>query len=447
MTPSVVKLLEYDNSTALYEHSECLKVYLGKSWLLRSFQDSQPCIRASHYVGLLPFSDGVSPHLLMIAPKGCRQNEKVGLLRFLELIALGEEKDEKLPEDLPGFEGQKGPQLFLLFLAHHYAGLLKELCLRDFRSYYRPEEDELRSRIRGRLHVERYARLAVRGKPHILPCRWDEFTVDNWDNRILWGAARRLKQIAGQLAPEAAAWVWQPFKGLLPWFSAVAEVPITVHDLRKSRLGRTSRYYRHALTWAELLIRGSDVPTAGGRTPPLVLDSNKAFEKFAAVVARDALPDAWLCTPQHELPFLEGELIQKRKRKPDILLSDSRAIHSGGDANYKAVGDAKYKKVLERVNSAALERVEEVLKLGILSSDWNQLYVYMRISGATCGFFIVPFWNMTGQPMILLKDFQFVIPPCEGNVRVAVLGLNLLHPLQKVKEEAANQLRDWLSET
>lgn len=435
MTPSVVKLLEYENSTALYEHSECLKVYLGKSWLLRSFQDSQPCIRASHYVGLLPFSDGVSPHLLMIAPKGCRQNEKVGLLRFLELIALGEDKDEKLPEDLPGFEGQKGPQLFLLFLAHHYAGLLKELCLRDFRSYYRPEEDELRSRIRGRLHVERYARLAVRGKPHILPCRWDEFTVDNWDNRILWGAARRLKQIAGQLAPEAAAWVWQPFKGLLPWFSAVAEVPITVHDLRKSRLGRTSRYYRHALTWAELLIRGSDVPTAGGRTPPLVLDSNKAFEKFAAVVARDALPD---CATQKELDFLSGKKPQKRRL--NILLSTPRGM--------RAVGDAKYKDVLEQDGSATLDKVdEESLQAYIKEIDWNQLYVYMRISGATCGFFIVPFWNMAGPPMILLKDFQFVIPPCEGNVRVAVLGLNLLHPLQKVKEEAANQLRDWLSET
>ena len=444
----VVKLLEYENSTALYEHSECLKLYLGKSWLLRSFQGSQPCIRASHYVGLLPFIEGDGPHLLMIAPKGCQQNEKVGLLRFLELLALGEDKDEKLPEYLPGFEGQKGPQLFLLFLAHHYAGLLKELCLRDFRSYYRPEEDELRSRIRGRLHVARYARLAIRGKPHILPCRWDEFTVDNWDNRILWAAARRLKQIAGQLAPEAAAWVWKPFKGLLPWFSAVAEVPITVHDLRKSRLGRTSRYYRHALTWAELLIRGSDVPTAGGRAPPLILDSNTAFEKFAAVVARAALPDAvWRCDPQKEkLPFLKGA--QNQDREPDILLLDSGPIHSGGYAKYKAVGDAKYKDVLERVDSAALESVEEVLKLGILSSDWNQLYVYMRISGATSGFFIVPFWNVAGPPTAWLDGFQFVVSPREGNkkVRVAVLGLNLLHPLQKVKDEAANQLGRWLSE-
>ncbi|MHB1425485.1 MAG: McrC family protein [Gemmataceae bacterium] len=451
---SELTLFEYgtgSEGTALFDHRESLhlQAYLAKGWLTRYFDGEQPCLRASHYVGLLPFTDGDRTHLLMIAPKGCRQNWKDGILRFLELIALG--NGEKPPEDLPGLEGQKGPQLFLLFLAHHYAGLLKELCLRDFRSYYRPEEDELRSRIRGRLHVARYARLAVRGKPHILPCRWDEFTVDNWDNRILWAAARRLKQIAGHLAPEAAAWVWQPFKGLLPWFSAVAEVPITVHDLRKSRLGRTSRYYRHALAWAELLLRGSDVPTAGGQAPPLVLDSNKAFEKFAAVVARAALPDAaeWQCDFQKRLPFLEGELIQKRKRKPDILLAESRAIRSRGEAKYKAVGDAKYKKVLERVDSAALESVEELLKVGILSADWNQLYVYMRISGATCGFFIVPFWKAKGDHIAWRDNFQFVESPRDGNmkVRLAVLGLNLLQPLQKVKEEAADRLRSWLSKS
>ena len=257
-----------------------------KKWLTRSFYGDQGCVRATHYVGLLPFSDDSGTHLLMIAPKGCQQNNwKDGLLRFLELVALG--NGQPPPKEPPGFEGQSGAHLFLLFLAHHYAGLLKELCLRDFRSYYRPEEGELRSRIRGRLHLAGYARLSVRGKPHILPCRWDEFTVDNWDNRILWAAARRLKQLAARVFDsEAAAWVWQPFNSLLPWFNAVAELPITVHDLRKSRLGRTSRYYRHALAWAELLIRGSGVPTAGGEAPPLVLDSNKAFEKFAEVVAR-----------------------------------------------------------------------------------------------------------------------------------------------------------------
>src|SRR5438477_4640374 len=41
-------------------------------------------------------------------------------------------------------------------------------------------------------------------RQHVLPCRWEEFTVDNWDNRILWAAARRLKEVAGAFDSQAA---------------------------------------------------------------------------------------------------------------------------------------------------------------------------------------------------------------------------------------------------
>ena len=190
-------------------------------------------------------------------------------------------------------EGELGPHQFLLFLARHYAGLLQDPCRRDFRSYYRHEEGELRSRIRGRLGYPEYARLALRGKPHVLPCRWDEFTVDNWDNRILWAAACRLKQVAGAFDSQAAKLVWTPFEKLLSWFSSVADVLITPEDFRRSQLGRTSRYYRNALAWARSLLQGSDLPALRGQVPPLLLSTHQAFEKYVEAVARGALPGQW----------------------------------------------------------------------------------------------------------------------------------------------------------
>lgn len=427
----------------LYEHRERLQPYLKRErgWLTLSFdEDYKPCIRAAGYVGVLPFSDkeGMS-HLLLIAPKGCdQQNADLGLLRFLELLAFDDGGTP--PKDIAsGWEGQLGPHRFLLFLARHYASLLKELCRRDFRSYYRAEEDKLRGHIRGRLHLSGYARLAVQGKQHILPCRWDEFTVDNWDNRILWAAARRLKDVAATLDPRAAQLVWDPFQHLLSWFSPVAEVPITASDFHRSRLGRTSRYYRRALVWARLLLQGSDLPTAGGQVPPLVLDAPAAFERFAEVVAGAALPDAfWHPHFQQEcsFPFLTGQ--QSQSRKPDILLS--------GPEGLCAVGDAKYKDVLERAANKPLGTAKEVLEVGIQPADWNQLYVYMRMKGASFGFFVVPFWNAVGDPFEWLDDFQFAKNPCDGTVRVAVLALNLLKPLKTVKQAAATRLCAWLSE-
>jgi hypothetical protein len=421
----------------LYDNRDSLQPYLKKRWLTLDFdKDDKPCIRAADRVGVLPFSVDGESHLLLIAPKGCQQNPDLGLLRFLELLAFDD--GGTLPKDIAsGWEGQLGSHRFLLFLARHYANLLKELCRRDFRSYYRAEEDALRGHIRGRLHLSGYARLAVQGKPHILPCRWDEFTVDNWDNRILWAAAWRLKNVAAALDAQAAQLVWEPFRHLLSWFSPVAEVPITASDFHKSRLGRTSRYYRRALVWARLLLQGSDLPTAGGQVPPLVFDAPAAFEKFAEVVARAAIPDAsWHHHFQQKSSFLTGQ--QCQSHQPDILLS--------GPDGLCVVGDTKYKDVLERAASARLGTTEEAHKVGITSADWNQLYVYMRMKAASSGFFVVPFWNAEGHSADLLDDFQFTISPCEGPVRVAVLGLNLLKPLKVVKHEAAKRMRDWLSE-
>jgi McrBC 5-methylcytosine restriction system component len=418
----------------LYEHCDCLQPYLKQGWLTRGFDDDKPCIRAADRVGVLPFMVEGKSHLLLIAPKGCQQSPGSGLLRFLELLAF--EDGETPPDDVFGWEGKLGPHQFLLFLARHYASLLKQLCRRDFRSYYRAEEDEVRGFIRGRLDLMRYARLAVQGKPHILPCRWDEFTVDNWDNRILWAVARRLKNVATALDPQVARLVWEPFQHLLSWFSPVAEMPITGADLHRSRLGRTSRYYRRALVWARLLLQGSDLPAAGGRVPPLILKAPDAFEKFAEVVARAALPDAsWHPHFQQEWPFLTGQ--QSQSRRPDIFLS--------GPEGLRAVGDTKYKDVLERAADARLGTAKEVLEASIQPADWNQLYVYMRMKGASRGFFVVPFWNAEGRSSEWLDDFRFTVPPCDGPVRVGALALNLLKPLKDVKQTAATNLRAWLS--
>jgi hypothetical protein len=369
--------------------------------------------------------------MLLLAPKGCRENEKLGLLRFLELLALAE--GETVPEDTAVLQGELGPHQFLLFLARHYAGLLQDLCRRDFRSYYHHEEGELRGRIRGRLAFPQYARLALRGRPHLLPCRWDEFTVDNWDNRILWAAARRLKQVAGAFDSKAATLIWTPFENVSPWFNSVAEVQITPLDFHKSHLGRTSRYYRHALAWARLLIQGSDLPTLSGQVPPLVLSSHQAFEKFAEAVARAATPEIWRGEFQEAWVFLSGSQLQKHQ--PDITLWGPGSV---------AVGDAKYKEVLEVAAVGTEFKSGEEAQAYIQPPDWNQLYVYMRVKKASSGFFIVPFWNAEGKLIEWLEDFQFAVPPCEGNVRVAVLALNLLRPLREVKQQAAVSLREWL---
>jgi hypothetical protein len=170
-----------------------------------------------------------------------------------------------------------------------------------------------------------------------------------------------------------------------------------------------------------------------------VLNANNAFEKFAQATARASLPDDWESMPKPEAVFVSGR--QRQTRKPDILLS-----HAGGAT---AVGDAKYKEVLERATDEQTSDPNKMLDACIQAADWNQLYVYMRMCQASFGFFVVPFWNAApgAKSVEWITPFEFHPSPCDGEVRVAALALNLLKPLRSVKQEAAERLRGWLSKS
>jgi len=331
--------------------------------------------------------------------------------------------------------------MFFALFAAHYARLLHDLCRRDFRRYFQPKEDELRSRIRGRIHIAGHARNALRGRENRIPCRWEEFTSDNWDNRILLGAVRRLERGAASFAPEAARFVSTKFLGLKPWFSSVEEVCIQLADFNKARLWRTSRYYRSAIAWARLIIGGLARPVAGGSASPLVIDANDAFEQFAKVVTRSAVnqvgDDTWeVPRGQVDFPFAKPD----HKREPDLVIQSGQVTI--------AVGDAKYKDILDqRLTSHELSDLRNAIIPKISSADWNQLYVYMRLANASHGFFMVPFWNPAGNAAELISDVELAVSPLDRaearRVRVAVVGLNLIQPLQRVRSEAARLLSQW----
>ena len=116
-----------------------------------------------------------------------------------------------------------------------------------------------------------------------------------------------------------------------------------------------------------------------------------------------------------------------------------------------AVGDAKYKKVLEGIPAEQLGDLEGAIIPRISPADWNQLYVYMRLTGAPRGFFLVPFWRAGTAPIIPVKGFNFTIDPLDridsGRIRVGVFGLNMLMPLHAVRPEALSTITNWLEET
>jgi hypothetical protein len=446
--PDESLLLEYQVSkdlgerNALYRDRTHFRQYWeGNKWLRLDFERGEPCVRARHFVGLMPFRCEDKNHLIMVGPKGCSFDtpaNPVGLLRFLDMAAIadgGEPIDE-----LKGFSAKLGRDAFVAILAGHYGRLLNDLCRIDYRRYFQPIEQNLSGRIQGRIHISGHVRNTIRGRQHQIPCRWEEFTPDNWDNRILLAALRRIQVGAALIAPEAGRYVNNLFRGLDAWFSSVEELPIGPADFVKARLWRTSRHYRNALNWARLIIQGFGRPVTGGEASPLVIDANDVFERFAKAVTQvavNSIDPRWQSFPT-SLVFFRG---CQADRNPDLAVRNEHGV--------VAIGDAKYKDILDQsISSNELGNLLHVIIPKISAADWYQLYVYIRLAKASRGFFVVPFWSKDGDAAQLVTDREFEVSTldhAEGrSVRLAVIGLNLIHPLNQVRNQAARLVAAWL---
>jgi hypothetical protein len=431
----------------LFAAWESFREALTKRWLRLTFDGNESNVVASHFVGLVPFRCDADEcpiggeHLILIKPKGDRDEGFGGLLRFLDLALFCPPK--KSDQD---YAIRRGDEKYVVVLAGPYAEVLRDLCRRDFRRYYRPEEGELIGRVKGRLQIAGHLRNTFRGRGHLVPCRWEEFTADNWDNRILLGAVRVLERAARDIDSEqGAAAIRALFRPVEPWFAEVEEVPIHLSDLARARLGRVSVHYREALRWAKLILRGVSQPDCGGTASGLVLDANLAFEKLAEVTAQSA--EALVGGDLHAhfqndtafWPLHEGG----SSLRPDIVFR--------GGGQVRVVGDAKYKDVIELAEQNVV-RLDDPSSYAanISTADWNQLYVYLRLAGAAKGFFVVPYWNNNNALAAqLLVPPQFTRSPLDGEnaVEIKVLALNLLSPLGLVRREGARLLAEWFGHT
>ena len=307
-------------------------------------------------------------------PRGARSEDARELLPFLELLSLA--GGGEVGQSPVGFEGQRGAGAFLLLLAHHYSGLLKELCLRDFRLYYQPQEGELRGASGAGCTSPDTAATPCAGRPTCFLAVGRNSHPTTGTTEFCWEPSDAWSDPREALTPKAAALIRSQFRPTESHFSEVQELTITTSDLHKARLWRMSPHYRRAFSWARIILQGLDRPIGGGQAPPLALDANDAFERFAEAVTVKASAQAGgqnlVVHSQAGQTFLLGPLGQQRI--PDVLI---RGVHGS-----VAVGDAKYKEVLEGIPTEQLGDLEGAIIPRISSADWNQLYVYMRLTGA-----------------------------------------------------------------
>lgn len=179
---------------------------------------------------------------------------------------------------------------------------------------YRTREEPLRT-IRGRLLVEQIAR-----RPWTLAepeCRYDDFTVDIEENRILAAAVRVILGGHG-LSPSTRRRAVE----LLVRFEGVGE-PTPAERVRPIPITRLNEHYEHAIDLAHLAMAGFAIRHQEGaqEAHAFLLDVEYVFLRFVAGELRARL---WPRLAVEQTENIDGGDSSAVQASADILVSDAK---------------------------------------------------------------------------------------------------------------------------
>lgn len=395
-------------------------------------------------VGWVPVRTPSRQGIVVVVPKGAPgRTEAEAVRRFFELALCAEGVVPRWTAERAGTAEGAIACVWPLLLGQLYTDALADLLRNDLRRGYVSREEVRVGSVVGAIDRRRHAALALSGRAHHLPCRWEEFEHDHLDNRVLKAAARavrlRLDGLRGVVADPRSL-------PAFPGWIEEALAPVSAHrptaaELAQTRRGPRTHRYARALGLARLVLRAAD-GEARGELRGWSIASSDVFERFAArvvsgcgahVVLRNTFEGSG--RPTH--------LSRVRGRAANELRPDMVVMHGGA---VLAVGDAKYKRVLEGDPPPSVDAsVERLLAVG--NADLYQLFTYLRAACCPRGFFVVPFWDdRPGAPVVeLSRDLAFLVPPLDdGRVEVVALGLNGFAPVAAVLREGAVALAEWL---
>ncbi|MFH8473647.1 McrC family protein [Streptomyces sp. NPDC018000] len=210
--------------------------------------------------------------------------------------------------------------------------------------------------VRGRLcEAEQIRRHFGRTPP--VEIRYDAFTADTAENRILRAAVEQLLRLPGVPGPVRRRLAHQRLR------LADAQPLIRGQELPLWHPSRLNSRYQPALRLAEAVLRGASPEHRPAEAEPLavdgfLLDMNKLFEDFVTVALREALREHGLTARLQDPHRLDtAGLVRMR---PDLV------VRTGDGRTPVAVVDAKYK----------IEKAD-----GLLNADLYQALAYATVLG------------------------------------------------------------------
>lgn len=288
--------------------------------------------RANYYIGTcwLLQEKGVS---LTVLPK---INNIDYLSLFMDALCI-DDKDAaryfsdyyKIKSDTLPIDNKGGNNILSIFLIAHYLYLLERLLKSGLKSGYVIKEENLKSKVRGRVKIiENTRKNTFCARSDRVYCQFQEYTSDTIENRLLKRALVISKHLTQKLTiscHDDYSRFMQRFNRLFSAFNGVSD-GVTLSQVRFIKQNKIYRYYNDALNAARDIILHTDnsidnTSKKSFMVHEFYIDMPRLYEMYVYKKLKDAYGD----TIHFQVSGMYGTKVDFIKRDEHIII----------DAKYK----------------------------------------------------------------------------------------------------------------
>lgn len=328
--------------------------------------------KASYYIGcawLIPPSENENGIPIQVKPK----IENADFIRmFVTALEVRSSKEAEYFSDYyhidfesPAIQIESEQNLITPLLLLHYITLLEQLSRNGLRKNYVRREENLQSKIRGKILFNQHLKQNVFNKREDrIFCGYQEYTVDTPENRLLKKALVYAKNNLESIPSLKAETLDQIYAKLAPVECAFEGV---TEDVSLSQVGfvKSSKLYRHydeAIKVAKMILQGVDYEILEDKKErdykvhPFYIDMPRLYEMYVLSLLRKAYGDQ-----------IKFQVKGYRKTQVDyIKVSDAEKI----------IIDAKYKPRYNEGNKGILDDIQEISRYArdekiLKALDWR----------------------------------------------------------------------------
>ena len=349
------KLAQYSK-----EQKEELRALLGNAVKSKDkeehlkFLEINSDFKASYYIGcawLIPPSENEKGIPIQVEPK----IENIDFIRmFVTALEVRSSEEAEYFSDYyhidfesPVIQIESEQNLITPLLLLHYITLLEQLARNGLRKNYVRREENLQSKIRGKILFNQHLKQNVFNKREDrIFCGYQEYTIDTPENRLLKKALVYAKNNLESIPSLKAETLDKIYSKLAPVESAFEGVSEDV-SLSQVYFVKSSKLYRHydeAIKVAKMILRGVDYEILEDKKErdykvhPFYIDMPRLYEMYVLSLLRKAYGD--------QIKFQERG---RHGTKVDFIKTDEKIIM-----------DAKYKPRYESGDSGIVDDVREI---------------------------------------------------------------------------------------